>query len=131
MLGRRYTDVNFTGTVELEVELERFVGSPGGVLGHESRAKKGVGGILCYSSFTLVLLLFLLFPVAAPATYLSSRISFSLAVERSSIFFVSLWVTFPNSSRARLHSSSLIVFSFSKRSTASLMSRRIFRAAVR
>ncbi len=63
--------------------------------------------------------------------YLNSRTSFSLAAHRSSIFFVSLCVTLSNSSTARLRSSSLIFFSFSRLSTASLISRRTLRSAVR
>src|SRR5580658_10641391 len=45
--------------------------------------------------------------------YLISMISFSLTAERSSIFFVSLCVSFSSSSRDRFLSSSLIFFSFS------------------
>jgi hypothetical protein len=63
--------------------------------------------------------------------YLTSRISFSFMAQRSSIFLVSECVSFSSSSTDRLRSSSLIFFSFSSFSTASLMSRRMFRTAVR
>ncbi len=65
------------------------------------------------------------------APYLTSRSSFSLSAQRSSIFLVSECVTFSSSSTDRLRSSSLIFFSFSSFSIASLMSRRMLRTAVR
>jgi len=66
-----------------------------------------------------------------PSTYLISITSFSFAADKSSIFFVSECVTFSSSSSDLLRSSSLIFFSFSNFSTPSLISRRIFRIAVR
>src|SRR5690348_11641978 len=51
--------------------------------------------------------------------YLISITSFSLAAERSSIFFVSEWVSFSSSSSERFLSSSLIFLSFSSFSPAS------------
>ncbi len=65
------------------------------------------------------------------APYLISITSFSFAADKSSIFFVSECVNFSSSSSERLRSSSLIFFSFSNFSTPSLISRRIFRIAVR
>ena len=67
----------------------------------------------------------------SPARYFTSRISFSFTAQRSSIFLVSECVSFSSSSRVRFCSSWLIFFSFSSLSTASLMSRRILRTAVR
>ena len=66
-----------------------------------------------------------------PLRYFSSSTSFSLAAQRSSIFFVSACVTLSSSSIPRLRSSSLIFFSFSRLSIASLISRRTLRTAVR
>jgi len=63
--------------------------------------------------------------------YLTSRTSLSLAPESSSIFLISCWVNFSRSSTVRLRSSSLMVFSFSNFSMASLISRRMLRTAVR
>ena len=63
--------------------------------------------------------------------YLISSTSFSFVADKSSTFFVSACVSFSSSSSARFLSSSLIFFSFSSFSTASLMSRRILRTAVR
>jgi hypothetical protein len=73
---------------------------------------------------------------ARRATNLASRyrmdmISFSFTALRSSIFLVSAWDTLSNSSRLRFFSSSLIFFSFSSFSMASLTSRRTLRTAVR
>jgi hypothetical protein len=67
----------------------------------------------------------------AENSYFTSRSSFSLPALRSSIFFVSECVSFSSSSRVRFCSSWLIFFSFSSLSTASLISRRILRTAVR
>src|SRR6266849_8907744 len=63
--------------------------------------------------------------------YRSSRISFSLPADKSSIFLVSACEIFSISSSARFCSSWLIFFSFSILSIASLTSRRMLRTAVR
>src|SRR5882672_11836256 len=66
-----------------------------------------------------------------PYNYRSSRISLSLAADKSSIFLVSACEIFSISSSARFCSSWLIFLSFSSLSIVSLTSRRMLRTAVR